>query len=254
MLNCHGDIVWSHPCKRIFVDIRGFRSDRLDGPFLPVCRYMTHHRHVVECVIGRLLCSSEVVDHIDHNMLNSSPLNLRVTSHRCNMQNRTTMTRRCDKSRFTILRDGKELMRVSGKKLALLGLSGADTSPFVVVDNACSDLEGEVWKVHPKGIRVSNKGRVQNGSRPPHRGAPKDIRPYLRVRVGRKVIPVHRLVAEMFCERSSPDQVEVDHIDGNPGNNDSSNLRWVTRRANKQASGRGVQAFSFWSRVKLALI
>lgn len=41
-------------------------------------------------------------------------------------------------------------------------------------------------------------------------------------------VPVHRLVAEVFCYRSSITKIQVHHIDENKSNNKSSNLKWVT--------------------------
>jgi hypothetical protein len=43
----------------------------------------------------------------------------------------------------------------------------------------------------------------------------------------------HRLVAKAFLPPPSPDQTDVAHCDGNPSNNDLSNLRWATHRENQ---------------------
>lgn len=51
---------------------------------------------------------------------------------------------------------------------------------------------------------------------------------YERVELDGKKIAVHRLVAEAFCEKKSPDQDKVFHIDGDVRNNTAENLCWGT--------------------------
>ncbi|HON18434.1 MAG TPA: HNH endonuclease [Salinivirgaceae bacterium] len=46
---------------------------------------------------------------------------------------------------------------------------------------------------------------------------------------GRKTVLVHRLVAEAFLPKEQEDMDHVIHIDGNPLNNQVSNLAWVRR-------------------------
>lgn len=54
---------------------------------------------------------------------------------------------------------------------------------------------------------------------------------YWYVRVRKKVIPLHRLMAEAFV--SNPDNLPcVDHIDRNKLNCNPGNLRWVSRKDN----------------------
>jgi hypothetical protein len=54
---------------------------------------------------------------------------------------------------------------------------------------------------------------------------------HYRVKIHRKNIPVHRIVAEVFIP--NPDNLPVvDHIDRDKLNNDVSNLRWVTHQDN----------------------
>lgn len=59
---------------------------------------------------------------------------------------------------------------------------------------------------------------------------------YLRVELNKngkgKKYFVHRLVAETFIDKPSPDATFVNHIDGNKSNNCVSNLEWVTHRQN----------------------
>lgn len=52
-----------------------------------------------------------------------------------------------------------------------------------------------------------------------------------------KMIYAHRVIAELFCEKSeSEEELQVDHRDGQKTNNHYSNLRWVTREENMRHS------------------
>lgn len=52
-----------------------------------------------------------------------------------------------------------------------------------------------------------------------------------------KTFKVHRLVAEAFIERVDGKNI-IDHIDGNPSNNNVSNLRWCTNLENNNFNNR----------------
>jgi len=96
---------------------------------------------------------------------------------------------------------------------------------------------GEVWS-HPKKIFVGKNGgvRLQPMKKLKPSCAKKNGR-HLRVylaRDGRKYPrQVHRLVAEAFLPnpRNLP---QVNHIDGNPENNNVSNLEWCDQKKNSK--------------------
>lgn len=54
---------------------------------------------------------------------------------------------------------------------------------------------------------------------------------YYIVHLNKKIYYVHRLLAETFIENPE-NKKEVDHIDGNPRNNNLDNLRWATHKEN----------------------
>lgn len=74
-------------------------------------------------------------------------------------------------------------------------------------------------------------------------GKAKELKPYhdshgyyrVQLRKGEKGrgkdYPIHRLVAEAFCNKEKGKNF-VDHIDGNFQNNNANNLRWVTQKEN----------------------
>ena len=54
---------------------------------------------------------------------------------------------------------------------------------------------------------------------------------YVEVTIDKKTHKLHRLIAEAFgLERERPDQITIDHIDGDRSNNKLENLRWASRR------------------------
>ena len=48
----------------------------------------------------------------------------------------------------------------------------------------------------------------------------------------RKRLYVHRLVAEMFCTKPTPESLQVNHKDGDKTNNHYTNLEWCTGQQN----------------------
>lgn len=89
----------------------------------------------------------------------------------------------------------------------------------------------EIWKDIEgyEGYKVSNLGHVKSKKCVLKQFVSKG---YLTVRLNNKTKRVHRLVAITFLSNEY-NKKEVDHIDGNPLNNNVENLRWATRSENE---------------------
>ena len=55
---------------------------------------------------------------------------------------------------------------------------------------------------------------------------------YKSIKCGGKNLKVHRVIAWVYCEGHDECHNEVDHIDGDKGNNHPENLRWCSRWQN----------------------
>ena len=107
------------------------------------------------------------------------------------------------------------------------------------------DLPKTDYKIYPKNkdYIVSSSGKVYSINYN-HTGKVKELKQYLNnkgyyfatiySKEKKKQISVyiHRLVAETFIDNND-NKPEINHIDGNPRNNDASNLEWVTRSENE---------------------
>ena len=71
-------------------------------------------------------------------------------------------------------------------------------------------------------------------------------------RNGGKLVPVHKLLAELFIENDNPsEKIEVNHIDGDKGNCSLDNLEWCTPSENNQhAFDTGLKEVSLYAKYK----
>ena len=93
------------------------------------------------------------------------------------------------------------------------------------------DERKEVWEWYDDTYLVSNCGRIKRNERILSGSLHKDG--YIFVTLHGKQVPLHRVIATVFCNRNVSCN-EVNHIDGNKQNNFAYNLEWVTRSQNQQ--------------------
>ncbi len=97
----------------------------------------------------------------------------------------------------------------------------------------------EMWKpIHDlEGYSISSKGRIRKDSTGQIMKTRVSSTGYIVFTVTKSV---HRMVAEAFLDPPENDEANwVDHIDGNRGNVEVDNLRWVTPSENAFAFGYG---------------
>lgn len=91
------------------------------------------------------------------------------------------------------------------------------SEPFVCVDTLGRERKFEERELKPTQHPSSGYWMVSIGGRKYH-----------------EKWLVHRLVAELWIERDLTKKLEVNHIDGNKGNNSVENLEWVTHSENEK--------------------
>ena len=100
----------------------------------------------------------------------------------------------------------------------------------------------EIWKYYDvsfesNGLLVSNFGRMKlydfrDRTEGDNGAGYKNVNIYNKELKKAKKFYVHRLVAELFLEKPCDSKKQVNHIDGNKGNNHYTNLEWVSPKEN----------------------
>ena len=92
----------------------------------------------------------------------------------------------------------------------------------------------EQWVAYDQEYEASDCGRIRHKLKNGYRilGGSKHKDGYIFVTLHGKQIPLHRIIAMLFCKDGYEEGLVVNHIDGNKQNNFANNLEWVTQREN----------------------
>lgn len=93
------------------------------------------------------------------------------------------------------------------------------------------DEKDETWKPLNPFYSVSNFGRIRNDKTNRVLSGSLHKDGYIFVTIDGKQVPLHRLIALVFCDGFEEGKV-INHKDGNKQNNFADNLEWVTQQEN----------------------
>ena len=107
----------------------------------------------------------------------------------------------------------------------------ADGSVFDLSSTYLVSNTGRIWSIRMKREKPSHKRNV------PLKGQNRYMFITVKVDGCTKNIRIHRAVASVFCEGFETNY-DVDHIDGDIYNNNSSNLRWLCENEHRILSSK----------------
>ncbi len=198
------------------------------------------------------------VDHVDGNAENDTLYNLRWYSHVQQNLNRIHHIRpssfmpviRGDGMRFESITEAMRYMKFKSINSINSVLAGRSKSAggftWAYEQKNIEDLLGEQWQEISDRKYVSSCGRIKimTGNIPVIRTAQECISPsglkynkYPTIKINKKGLSIHRLVAEHFVPNDDPEnKIIVHHIDGDRLNANATNLEWVTYSYNNTHS------------------
>lgn len=198
------------------------------------------------------------VDHIDGDATDDNLSNLRWCSHIRQNSNRIQHIRpnrfvpiiREDGLRFESISEAVRYMKFKNTNSISSVLAGRNKSAggftWAYEQKNIEDLFGEQWAQIADGKYVSSYGRIKSmtGNIPVIRTTQECISPvglkhnkYPAIKVNKKDVSIHRLVAEHFVPNDDPEnKILVHHIDGDRLNANANNLEWVTYSYNNTHS------------------
>lgn len=221
------------------------------------------HNLIVHRLVAKLFITNDdpqnkvTVNHLDHNRENNCVENLEwATYSEQNYhahQNKKPRILGPEKKVVQFSLDGtilqvhdsiKKASDISGISTAAIVNSArghvASSKLFVWRYMEAVDLPGEVWGTlrEFKGVKISNKGRVETKRGVRSNGSRKSryMTTCIRHVDGKdKTVTVHQLVAQLFLMPSlNPLASHVNHKDNDGTNNDVGNLEWTTPKENTQ--------------------
>eukprot|EP00971_Amphidinium_carterae_P326657 6457584-Amphidinium_carterae.2 len=230
----------------------GYNACRIGGKFYLV------HRLVAQEFLPPAPAAEHHVLHIDGDASNNHVSNLAYAS--VEESSRDAAARRTHPGRtgrsvvvrmagssawipYSSIAEAAQVLPVSRDTLSRICLGKSNSKLFEAKFNEAPDLPNERWvplvnpgtgMVVPQSM-VSSHGRVQLSNCDRSRGGATTAG-YLRICVQGKLQYVHRIVLCSFMGMPANEQGsmqwEVNHLDGDKGNNSLDNLEWVTRSEN----------------------
>ena len=251
-VNCNGEVAGCYSgvpfLPPVFAGVRKVWRNR---------KHIPVHKIVCTAFHGERPSPAHTVDHINRDHTDNRACNLRwatKSEQRHNQVAHEGPHGKCNKVRYKKI--GEEtwspVFESFGSLQAHLGCCSGEISMFFsgkrksvagcIFERVVDVIPDEEWKAMGN-MEVSNMGRVKRKGLPPRFPRLGKGMEYIMTKFHGKSRPLHILVCIAFNgERPSEDHT-VDHINGNKTDNRASNLRWATRKEQRENQRRKETAY-----------